>query len=215
MEDPSLNTSGILPDEDQKKTSLTLEPTGEENEALDDAESKAAAEQSSSDNRRGEEAHFFSQWLAANIQLNGFTVDEDWTAEHTKEFTKFCNDASRKYWFLWMAGASTHKIAQVESTASGQKRLHFSNEPPLHGISAVLQVNNSQQEGGNGVVVLVKKTLSVVNFSALKENLLCLSFQGSILEQVAAFVRGICIPALASNTLWPQSYKKDIVRKVR
>lgn len=160
-----------------------------------------------------------ARWLTAQVQLPGFVADEDWTPEHTEEFARFCDDPNRRHWFLWMVGLSRRSCSNhredegPEMDRCGRKRLMFSNELPASCIAPALRHIPVKERREDGLVFIVKRDFFALKPDAPEEQLLCLSFHGSVLEQIAAFIRGICIPVLGENYLWPQSFKKDILRR--
>lgn len=160
-----------------------------------------------------------ARWLLAQIQLQGFVADEDWTSEHSRELKCFCNDPKRRKWFLWLVEASRRtprrrrEDGSLNMEASGGRRLAFGDEPPVYALGTTLDKCSAKEKCGNGVVFIAKREASVVNPEMLEKQLLCLSLNGSVLEHVAVLMRGICIPVIAANTLWPQSFKKDLLKK--
>lgn len=164
---------------------------------------------------------YLARWLIAQIQLPGFVADEDWTPEHTKEFAKFCHSKERQRWFLWMSRRPRPPLPRgSEEDGSiterwGLSRLMFSDELPVHCAGPMLQHGGVQQESASALVFVSKRDASKVKREAPEEQLLCVSFHGGVLEGVIAFIRGVYIPVLGQNHAWPQSFKKEVMKRVR
>ncbi|KAL8448862.1 hypothetical protein Emag_003815 [Eimeria magna] len=160
-----------------------------------------------------------AEWLKAQLQLPEYVSAEDWTPEHTSEFARFCADPNRKHWFLWMEHpgkprGGDDKIALGQEVHSiSHKRLAFADQLCADGVRQLLKSAAALEESGAAFVFAVKKTVTVVLSRPLEEQLLCLSLQGPLLQQLAAIIRGVCIPLLRENRLWPESLKKGILRR--
>ena len=165
-------------------------------------------------------AEQLARWLTTQLQLPGFVASEDWTSEHTKGFADFCNDPNRRQLFLWMAepprpsAKSSREDDGTDRDKEGWRRLTFSEELPAHYIGPLLRHKEVQEGSGQGLVFVSKRDDCVVKPEAPQKQLMCLSFHCGVLEQVVAFIRGVCIPVLGDNPLWPQSFKKELVRRV-
>lgn len=164
-------------------------------------------------------AEELARWLVAQIQLPGFVADEDWTPEHTTEFARFCNDENRKQWFLWISKPSCRTPPNLKEEGESvmerwrSARLSFSDELPAHCIGSMLQQTTAEEPSGNGLVFVGKRN-GLVRHRNAEEQLLCLSFHGDVLSRLAAVIRGVHIPVLGDNHAWPQSFKRELLRRV-
>ncbi|CDJ49023.1 hypothetical protein EBH_0056020 [Eimeria brunetti] len=158
------------------------------------------------------------RWLVAQIQLPGFVADEDWTPEHTREFSRFYNDENRKQWFLWMSKPSgrnpQNPREENESVMDrwGSVRLAFGDELPAQCITSMLHQTTAEGPNGHGLVFVAKRNTSVKPQNA-EDQLLCLSFHGDVLTRLAAIIRGVLIPIFGNNQTWPQSFRREILRR--
>ncbi|KAL8275155.1 hypothetical protein Esti_000905 [Eimeria stiedai] len=161
-----------------------------------------------------------AEWLNAQVQLPGYVADDDWTPQHTQEFASFCADPDRKFWFVWMAhpaepsGRDFKNALGQEGESMSHKRLAFANQLPSDRFTQLLKPGVAREESDETFVYIVKKALTVVLSRPLEDQLLCLSLHGPVLQQIALIIRGVCIPLLRENCLWPESLKKGLLRRL-
>ncbi|KAL8445209.1 hypothetical protein Emed_005767 [Eimeria media] len=161
-----------------------------------------------------------AEWLKAQLQLPDYVSADDWTPEHTSEFSCFCSDPNRKHWFLWMetsdkpTGRDVKVALGQEENSISHTRLAFADQLSADGVAQLLRPAAGPEESGATFVFIVKKGVTVALSRPLEEQLLCLSLQGPLLQQIATIVRGVCVPLLRENCLWPESLKKGILRRL-
>lgn len=215
MSDDTLETREVTPDENVGDGTTVPSSRLAECNGTPEPGSHTSAEDTCS----SQAAEGLARWLIAQIQLPGFVADEDWTPKHTSEFARFCTDENRKQWFLWMSkppfGGTTHIREEAESVMEkgGSARLSFSDDLPAHCIGPMLQQTSLEERNGRGLVFIVKRN-SLVTLRNAEEQLLCLSFHGDVLTRLAAIIRGVHIPVLGDNNAWPQSFKRELLRRV-
>ncbi|CDI82515.1 hypothetical protein EPH_0040020 [Eimeria praecox] len=162
-----------------------------------------------------------AHWLVAQIQLPGFVADEDWTPKHTWEFARFCHDDSRKQWFLWLNKPSGRSPPSIKDDGEsgmerwGTSRLSFGDELPAHCFGPMLQRTVVEEPSGHGHgLVFVGKRNAIVKTLTAESQLICLSFHGDVLTRLAAIIRGVHIPVLGDNHAWPQSFRRELLRRL-